>query len=151
METLTSEETRAVLAQSRLGHLGLAREGRAYVVPIFFAYDGHAIYFESLPGLKDRYLAGTREACLAVTRVASGDRWESVLVFGQVEEVKLTDDLLPAMYALLSVPLPPAPGPSGLGGPRRGEQGARIHRLRPTRISGRKRSLPLPAAGPGVP
>jgi uncharacterized protein len=147
MEDLTPEQVRRVLGGSWLGHLGLARDGHAYVLPVFYAYDGRHVYFHSLPGTKDAFIAGTVEACLAVTRVGSEDHWDSVLVFGPVEPVALASDQLVAMDALLGLPLPPAPGTSPeTGEPRRSAQGMRMWRLVPRRATGR-RSEPPPAPG----
>lgn len=142
MEPMAPEEVRLLLAQARLGHLGLARGGDAYVLPVFFAYDGRHVYFHAHPGMKDDYLAGTDEACLAVTRAESEDVWESVLVFGPVEELTFASDRLAAMDALLAVPEPPLLGTSAHGEPLRSAEGMRFFRLAPAHLTGRKSVRP---------
>lgn len=142
MQELDTERTREVLSQNHLCHLGMARDGHAYVLPIFYAYDGVDIFFHSHPGLKEEFLRGTKESCLVVTRVLDEDSWESVQVFGRLEKVTVADEIQRGMEALLRIPLPPEFGVSAQGEPRRTGQNMFIWRLRPVRISGRASEHP---------
>src|SRR5688572_8586167 len=102
------EDARELVRQNKFGVLSLAREGEAYGLPLFYAYDGGALYFHTLPGAKLRYVASTREACFTVSVVRSLDEWASVQVFGLLERVDGTPAELAAQHALMTVPLPPA-------------------------------------------
>ncbi|HWG92415.1 MAG TPA: pyridoxamine 5'-phosphate oxidase family protein [Candidatus Thermoplasmatota archaeon] len=138
MDEMTWEESLAVVKANRLGHLGLADGGDAYVVPLFYGFDGQCFFFHTRPGEKLDYARHTRQACLTITHAASVDEWVSVMAFGHLEEVTLTRDQFRAMEALLTVPLPPSWGESQFGEPRRASAGITLLKLTPTRITGRK-------------
>ncbi len=145
MEPLLPEEARQVLVQCRTATLGLAANGNAYAIPLHFVYDGRYIYFHSHPGEKERFIAATREACLAVVRVEGDDIWESVLVFGPVERLHVADDILAAMHAMMTCPPPPEWGLTKTHEPKRSSRNMFFWRLRPERITGRKSARPIPA------
>lgn len=131
------EDARHLLRDARVGVLALARDGSAYGLPIYYAFDGRSVYFHTHPGLKSEYLDVTREACLTVVLARSLDEWSSVMVFGRVERVDGTPNELAAMHALMVVPLPPEFGVTERGEPRRGAKNKATYRLVPTRMSGR--------------
>ena len=89
-----------VLSEAAIGYLALEGGGWPYVVPINFAYDGSTVHFHGGGSLKASLLEADPRVCLAVTTQpefipADGPcndnfRYESVLVFGEVE--RLTDD-----------------------------------------------------------
>jgi len=137
MDEMTPEECRRLLAGRRTCTLGLSKAGRAYVLPLFYAFDGRTCWFQSHPGTKDEYLASTEEACLVVMRVEDEDDWESVQAFGPVEKVTLTDEVRAAKNALLDVPYPPEAGSYPKGTPRRSDQSMYYWKLTPRRIAGR--------------
>jgi nitroimidazol reductase NimA-like FMN-containing flavoprotein (pyridoxamine 5'-phosphate oxidase superfamily) len=145
MDALPDHEIRRLLGASRFGHLGLADEGRAYVVPLFYGYKDGTFYFHSQPGLKDVFIAHTREACLVVDQVRSEDDWASVMVFGQIEDVRDAPDQLRAMEALMAIPLPPEYGFTRHGEPQRADKPQRIYKLVPKKMTGR-RSTPAPVS-----
>lgn len=142
MEPMPPEEIQAFIARSRFGHLGLAERGRAYVVPLFYGYDGKRFYFHSDPGMKDGYRDATEEACLAIVHAVNEDVWTSVLAFGPIEPVVGDAEQLVAMDALMSVPMPPQMGSGAFGEPRREGRRARLWKLEPREVTGRKSVRP---------
>lgn len=138
MEDMDQVASIRLLKASRFGDLALCHDDRAYVLPLFFGYDGEAVYFQCHPGTKDEYVDSTQEACLVVTHVESSDVWESVHVFGPIEKVTLTDDIQAAENALFAVPFPPAKGHYPKGKPVRTAQSMYYLKLKPTRIHGRQ-------------
>ncbi|HVL47608.1 MAG TPA: pyridoxamine 5'-phosphate oxidase family protein [Candidatus Thermoplasmatota archaeon] len=143
MREMTHEEVRAFITGNRFGYLGLADDGRAYVIPLFYAYDGRTFWFHANPGLKDEYIARTREACLTVVRAWSEDEWESVIASGPIRPVDFQEEAARAMDALMAVPMPPAYGVTEHGEPRRaGEPGFRFLKLEPEVITGRSSARP---------
>ncbi len=139
---MRQEEIQSLLGHARYGHLGLARHGKAYVIPIAFGYDGKNVYFHVERGLKCEYVDDTEEACFQVDHVLDMDQWMSVLAFGPVHEVTNEDERLVAMDALLSAPLPPEWGVSETGEPAHGEPQI-MYRLDVTRVTGRKSAHPM--------
>ena len=58
----------AVLADETVMHLALSDENVPFVVPVFFAYDGAALYFHSAPaGTKIDILRRNDRVCFSVT------------------------------------------------------------------------------------
>lgn len=134
MKEMQEGEVREFIQHNKFGVLCLTRDAHAYGVPIYYGFDGTRFYFQTRPGLKQRYIVDTQEACFTIVRVHSLDDWASVQVFGRIERL---EDGLDAMEALMSVPLPPAWGETPRGEPLRHAEGMVIYCLTPTRVSGR--------------
>lgn len=134
MDEMSLEETRQFIRHNKFGVLGLADGGRAYALPLFYGYDGKDIFFQTVPGLKQKFVRTTEEACFTIVRVMSLDKWASVQVFGALEEVPATER---ALHALMSVPMPPEWGTSEFGEPARLEEGVVVCRLTASRVTGR--------------
>lgn len=133
---MRAEDAEALLHTSHFGILAMGRDGDAYAVPLYFAYDGEHVWFHCHPGLKDKYLDHAKEVCLVVTHVGSPNVWESVQVFGKAEKATLSNDLDAAKAALARVPLPPAHGNYPKGLPiRTGEEIYHV-KLTPSHIEG---------------
>lgn len=133
------QEARDFIGHNKFGVLGLAQGGRAYVVPLFYAFDGGHLYFHTHAGQKDAFIDATEEACFTIVRVESTDVWSSVQVFGRLQRVPQTGrERDAAVDALLSIPLPPRWGVSEMGEPAHGEaRGMTIYRLPVARVEGR--------------
>jgi len=57
----------AIMRKARVCRLGLCDEGKPYVVPVCFGYDGGALYFHSSPrGRKMDVLRGNPDVCFEV-------------------------------------------------------------------------------------
>jgi nitroimidazol reductase NimA-like FMN-containing flavoprotein (pyridoxamine 5'-phosphate oxidase superfamily) len=146
MDNLLHGEIFELARRNHVGHLGFADAGKAYVVPVFYAFDGRAFYFHLQPGQKDRFLDSTLEACLAITEAHTDEEWASILAFGRPEVVRDETTRLAAMEALLQAPFPPEWGITGAGTTRRKEpREVRLVRLVPQRMTGR-RSAPARGA-----
>ena len=87
---LNSEEIEKLLQSARVGRLGCIANGEPYVVPVNYDFRDGAIYSHSLLGLKIAALRENPRACMQVDKIESDLRWQSVLAFGNYEE--LTDD-----------------------------------------------------------
>lgn len=78
-----------LLARNHFGHLGCAKDGKPYIVPIYFAYHDNHIYAFSMPGRKIDFMRANASACFQVDERGRGREWRSVLIEGRYEE--LTD------------------------------------------------------------
>jgi len=67
--------------------LACAHENQPYIVPLYFAYDGDYLYSFSTRGQKIEWMRSNPNVCVEVDEVASPQRWVSVVVFGQYEEM----------------------------------------------------------------
>lgn len=138
MLEMSREQVDEFLQTARVGHLGLAKGGSAYVVPLFFRFDGKdTVYFHSHPGTKDDYLRETKEGCFTVTNAASDDEWASVELFGPVAKIVSDPERLAAMEALMSIPFPPEWGLTPSGRPRRSDAKSYFWKLTITKATGR--------------
>lgn len=137
METLTDEEARNVLREGEYGHLGLCKDGQAYVLPMCYGYVGPALYFHGTQGLKDEYVEATERACFSVGWIRSLDEWVNVLVYGTMARVTEDDDRLIAMDALMERPNPPTWGTSPVGEPAREDEPDVYYKLTVEEVTGR--------------
>ena len=84
---LSEEESLQMLGTGRVARLGCIVDGGPYIVPINYYFEAGCIYSHSLPGLKISALKKNPRACLQVDVVKSDVQWDSVLAFGNYEEV----------------------------------------------------------------
>ena len=89
IKPLGREEARNLIAESRIGRLGVVSDGGPYVVPVNYVFDGEYLYVHSLPGRKLEALRANPRACLQVDKVIDPYHWSSAIAFGVFEE--LTD------------------------------------------------------------
>lgn len=70
---------------------GAGGDGRPYLVPLAYGYDGRAIYAHSGPGRKLAFMRAEPRVTFEVDEATASDRWRSVIAEGTFEEI--TDDL----------------------------------------------------------
>ena len=102
-------------------------DGRPYVVPLAYGYDGEAVYAHSGPGRKLRLMRAQPLVSFEVDRAEASDRWRSVIAEGVYEE--LTDPA--ARERALRIVYPPPAAPPDL------PPETVVYRLRLTSKSGR--------------
>lgn len=85
---LSEEQIDQVLRSEVVGRIGCSVAGQVYVVPVFYAYDGTYIYGHSNEGMKIRMLRAKPRICFEVDRVESLASWQSVIAWGQFEELE---------------------------------------------------------------
>lgn len=100
VEDMSPAEMHALLQRESFGHLGCARDGRPYVVPMHYAYDGKELYFFTTHGMKTKYIDANPQVCLQVEEITDRTHWRSVMVVGKAEEVVGKDDLERAMQLI---------------------------------------------------
>lgn len=85
---LDRKEIDDLLSSQVIGRLGCHADGRTYIVPLAYVYDGQgAIYFHSLKGLKIRMMRANPHVCFEVDVVQDLANWQSVVVWGRFEEL----------------------------------------------------------------
>src|SRR5258708_22690298 len=97
VEDMSPAEMHALLQRESFGHLGCARDGRPYVVPMHYAYDGKELYFFTTTGMKTRYIDANPIVCLQVEEVTDSTRWRSVMVIGRATEITNDEEVQRAM------------------------------------------------------
>src|ERR1700682_6721421 len=97
VEDMAPAEMHALLQRESFGHLGCARGGRPYVVPMSYAYDGKELYFFTTEGMKTRFIEANPQVCLQVEDVTDSTHWRSVMVIGKAEQLTKAEEMQRAM------------------------------------------------------
>jgi len=100
VEDMTPEEMHALLTRVGFGHLGCAREGRPYVLPMHYAWDSQYIYLFTTQGMKTEYIETNPEICFQVEEIHHPTRWQSVVVIGRAERLTRAEETEHAMQLI---------------------------------------------------
>ena len=100
VEDMPLDEMQALLQRVGFGHLGCARGGRPYVVPMNYAYDSKDLYFFTTEGMKTNYIQDNAEVCFQVEEVQDRVHWRSVMVTGRAERLTKPDEVERAMQLI---------------------------------------------------
>jgi nitroimidazol reductase NimA-like FMN-containing flavoprotein (pyridoxamine 5'-phosphate oxidase superfamily) len=88
---LTRDQIEHLLHSEVVGRIGCHAEGRTYVVPVNYAYDGHFLYGHAADGMKLRMMRANPEVCFQVDHRTSLADWQSVIAWGTFEELQGSD------------------------------------------------------------
>ena len=97
VEDMTPADMHALLERESFGHLGCTRDGRPYVVPMNYAYDGKELYFFTTEGMKTQFIQSNPQVCLQVEEITDSTHWRSVMVIGKAEQLTGKEDMQRAM------------------------------------------------------
>jgi nitroimidazol reductase NimA-like FMN-containing flavoprotein (pyridoxamine 5'-phosphate oxidase superfamily) len=98
IKTLEIEAMKQLLLEQKFGHLGCTLPGgEPYVVPVNYLYLDETIYLHSLPGKKLDAMRENNKICLQVEKIEDSCRWRSVIVSGEFEEIKRTNEKISVM------------------------------------------------------
>ena len=89
--SLSPAEIEDVLRTEVIARLGCRAQGRTYVVPITYAYDGTALLMHSADGMKLRMMRENPQVCVEVDHVDSLASWRSVIAWGRFDELRGPD------------------------------------------------------------
>ena len=101
VEDMAPAEMHTLLQRASFGHLGCARDGRPYVVPMNYAYDGKELYFFTTEGMKTQFIEANPKVCLQVEEVTDSMHWRSVMVIGKAERLTNTAETGRAMQMIV--------------------------------------------------
>ena len=85
--TLSPVEIEQLLSGEVVARLGCHAEGRTYVVPVTYAYDGNGLIIQSADGLKVRMMHQNPAVCVEVDHIDDLTNWRSVIAWGYFEEL----------------------------------------------------------------
>ena len=103
---LDNSKIERVLKENVIGRLGCYGDGKMYILPISYAYDGEHLYAHSLEGLKISIMRKNPTVCFQVDTMKDMADWESVLVWGTFEELAKEEDKKVAVQNLMNRKLP---------------------------------------------
>ena len=139
VEDMPPGEMHELLQTASFGHLGCAHNGRPYVVPMHFAYDGKELYFFTTEGMKTQFMKSNPQVCLQVEEVTNTSHWRSVMVIGRAERLSNAKEIERAMQQITqrNPSLTPAISATQLDAIGRAVAIA-LYRIQPEIIDGRK-------------
>src|ERR687893_1491780 len=90
---LPSEDIEELLRTAIVGRIaccghGMVGDGRPYLVPLAYGYDGNAVYAHSGPGRKLDLMRAEPRVTFEVDEAQAPDRWRSVIAEGAFEEIE---------------------------------------------------------------
>jgi uncharacterized protein len=87
--TLTADEIDDVLSAQVLARVACIVDGRPYVVPVTYVYDGEAgcAYVHSAEGTKLRAMRANPEVCFEVEEIRDMANWRTVVARARFEEI----------------------------------------------------------------
>jgi nitroimidazol reductase NimA-like FMN-containing flavoprotein (pyridoxamine 5'-phosphate oxidase superfamily) len=89
---LTRAEIEQVMLRETVGRIGCHADGRTYVVPVTYAYDGECVYGHTRDGLKVRTLRANSAVCFEVEQIEDLAHWRTVIAWGTYEELGGRDE-----------------------------------------------------------
>ena len=139
VEDMAPAEMHGLLQRESFGHLGCARGGRPYVVPMHYAYDGKDLFFFTTEGMKTQFINENPQVCLQVEEVTDSTHWRSVMLNGKAEQITGNQEREKAMKLITerNPSLTPAISATQLDALGRAVDIA-IYRITPEMIDGRK-------------
>lgn len=84
---LSPGEIEDLLRSEVVARLGCHAEGRTYVVPVTYGYDGEGLLIQSADGLKLRMMHENPWVCVEVDHIDNLANWRSVIAWGRFEEL----------------------------------------------------------------
>ena len=85
--SLVNSEIDQILQNERIGRIGCYADGKVYVVPTTFAYDGKYIYGHSRDGLKIEMMRKNPNVCFEIDSMEDMANWKSVIIQGVYQEL----------------------------------------------------------------
>ena len=105
-DVLNDEQKKEVIANNIMGRLGCNADGKTYVVPISYAFDGDSIYARTFEGMKLDMIRKNPNVCFQVDSFVDMNDWKSVIIWGKVEELSDAKEREKGLNILLSRILP---------------------------------------------
>jgi uncharacterized protein len=134
---LDAQQCERVLRTEVIARIGCLSDGRVYVVPVTYVYDGTYVYGHAMDGAKLRAMRANPHVCVEVEHVDDLSNWRSVIAWGTFEECDGPDwDAGFAMLAERIMPLLTLPAnqpPPDLSVLRRGS----VYRIKLDLMTGR--------------
>ena len=97
---LQPEEIEKLISSQVVGRIGCHADGQTYIVPISYAYDGVYIYGFTQEGMKVRMMRKNPRVCFEIDNLKTMANWQSVIAWGEFEELKDGADRQQALLKL---------------------------------------------------
>lgn len=88
---LNQQQINNILCSQAVGRIACCDGKNPYIVPVVYSYDGKAIFAQTYEGRKLEIMRKNPNVCFQVDVSHDIFNWQSVLVYGQFEEIKGED------------------------------------------------------------
>ncbi|HYJ62452.1 MAG TPA: pyridoxamine 5'-phosphate oxidase family protein [Parafilimonas sp.] len=103
---LKDDAIETVLHHQVIGHLACHANDTTYVVPISYAYENGYVYAHAEEGMKISMMRKNSKVCFEVYRMENMGNWQSVIGWGNFEEIIDEKERAEALKILLKRDLP---------------------------------------------
>lgn len=103
---LDEEDIDAILHKQIIGHIACHANELTYVVPISYAYQNGKIFAHTYEGMKINIMRQNPKVCFAVHKMENMANWQSVIAWGNFEEITDPVNREAALKVLLMRDLP---------------------------------------------
>lgn len=103
---LNIQEIEELIKQQFIGRIGCHADDLTYVVPISYAYDGTYIYGHTVEGMKIDMMRKNPKVCFEIDNTKDLANWQSVICWGQFEELKTEEERKVGLQTLNARALP---------------------------------------------
>jgi nitroimidazol reductase NimA-like FMN-containing flavoprotein (pyridoxamine 5'-phosphate oxidase superfamily) len=103
---LGEHEIEVILRHQLIGHIACHASELTYVVPISYAYEDGCVYAHTHEGMKINMMRQNPKVCFAVHAMENMANWQSVVAWGDFEEITDTAEREKALKILLQRDLP---------------------------------------------
>ena len=103
---LNSSEIESLIHREFVGRIGCHADDMTYIVPVSYAYDGEYIYVHTSEGLKLDIMRKNPNVCFQVDDMHNMANWQSVIAWGNFEELKKGEQRTHAVELLMNRALP---------------------------------------------
>jgi uncharacterized protein len=98
---LDIDEIDSLLRSQVIGRIGCHTDGKLYIVPMTYVFDGENIIGHTAEGLKTDIMRKNPNVCFEIDHVVNMVNWQSVITWGTYEELQGNDARL-AMQKLIN-------------------------------------------------
>jgi len=90
---LNETQINNLLSRQAVGRIGYHDEKKNYITPVTYVYDGNYIYGQTNIGMKLDIMRLNPSVCFEVDAMSGLSNWESVILWGQFEELCDEEDI----------------------------------------------------------
>jgi hypothetical protein len=106
IEELKQDEIENLLKSQIVGRLACHADDLTYIVPMSYTYDGEYIYGHAYEGMKIMMMRKNPKVCFQADKMENMANWQSVIAWGEFEELKKTSERKQALQKLMDRILP---------------------------------------------
>ena len=84
---LNTRQIENIIYSETIGRLGCEADGKVFVVPLTYAFDGNHLYFHTIEGMKVSMMRKNPQVCFQIDQIDDPAHWRSIILWGKYEEL----------------------------------------------------------------